>query len=90
MSLSQIAEGFYNNLKNKEQTLHEERMKICKKCKLLKKDPVFGSVCNSKLYLNVKTDETSLNPQKDFKNGCGCVLSSKTRVPSAHCPLDKW
>lgn len=45
----QIAEGFYNNITNKQQDLYRERIKICRKCKLLKIDDIFGEVCNSKL-----------------------------------------
>lgn len=90
MSIGQIAEGFYNNLTNKEEDLFDERIKICKQCKLLKQDNIFGEVCNSRLYLNPNTDETSKIPKEGFFRGCGCVLKAKTRVKYAKCPAGKW
>lgn len=86
----QIAEGFYNNITNKKQDLYRERIKICRKCKLLKIDDIFGEVCNSKLWINPETDETSTVKKKGFINGCSCILQSKARVPEAQCPIKKW
>ena len=90
MSISQIIEGSYNNLTNKKQDLYKARIKICRGCKLLRKDGAFGEVCNSRLYLNPETDEISKRNKPGFLQGCGCVLGSKTRVESAHCPTNKW
>lgn len=90
MSVGQIAEGFINNLTNREQSLYEKRIKICKGCKLLKIDSIFGEVCNSKLYLNPITDNISRIPKEGYKNGCGCFLKAKARVQHASCPLNKW
>lgn len=90
MSIGQIAEGFYNNVFDKEGDLLEERMKICKQCKLFKQDSVFGEVCNARLYLNPITDETSKLPKEGFLRGCGCVLKAKTRVKYSKCPVGKW
>lgn len=90
MSVSQIAEGFYNNATNKKEELFNERIEICKRCKLIKSDKIFGDICNSRLYLNPKTDETSKENKEGFLRGCGCVLKAKTRVESAHCPVGKW
>lgn len=87
--ISQIAEGFFNNVVNKEQALYEKRIEICRKCPLLKEDLIFGEVCTSKLYINNK-DEISKTPKEGFIKGCGCVMASKTRVDKAHCIINKW
>lgn len=47
--ITQIVEGTYNNLTNKKEDLYNQRIQICRGCKLLKKDNFFGEVCNSKL-----------------------------------------
>ena len=88
-TVSQIVKGFYNNIVNKEEDLFQSRIEICRKCKLHKDDPVFGEACNSNLYLNPVTDETSKTPKIGFYNGCGCILASKCRVPEAECPLKR-
>ena len=88
-SINQITKGFLNNVLNKEEELFNERIAVCRSCKLHKIDKVFGEVCNKRLWLNIKTDETSSTPKIGYKNGCGCVLKSKTRVPNSRCPLDK-
>lgn len=90
MSISQIAEGFYNNLVKNEQELFNYRIEICKQCKLFKKDNILGDICNSKLYLNPDTDEISTIRKKGFNKGCGCVLKAKCRVRSSVCPNNKW
>lgn len=87
--MNQIIEGTLNNMFNVKEGLFKERIEICKKCKLFKKHPTFGMVCNSKLYLNPTTDEISKTSKKGFKKGCGCILSSKTRVAGAKCPINK-
>jgi len=89
MSITQIIEGTYKNILNKDQELYNERIKICRKCKLLKDDSTFGEMCNSKLYLNPYTNETSEVPKPNYIKGCGCILASKCRVREAHCPLKK-
>lgn len=90
MSINQIAEGFYNNATNKREDLFESRISICRNCKLLKIDKLFGETCNARLYLDPITNETSLIPLKGYKKGCGCVLKAKTRVKNAECPVGKW
>lgn len=90
MSINQIIKGTYNNVLNKESILFEKRIKICKDCKLYKKDGVFGPECNSKLFLNPTTDDISYIPRKGYYKGCGCILRSKTRVIDTQCPLGKW
>jgi hypothetical protein len=90
MSIGQIVEGSYNNLTNKKEELYNERMKICRECKLMKMKGAFGEICNPRLYLNPDTNEVSKTPQEGFYRGCGCVLGSKTRVLRAKCPAKKW
>lgn len=90
MSIGQIIEGTLNNLTDKKRDLFEERMKICRECKLMRKDITFGEICNSRLYLNPETDEVRRKPAPGFHRGCGCVLGSKTRVKRAKCPAKKW
>jgi hypothetical protein len=89
MVAQQIAQGFYNALLKKEQSLYERRMMICRNCKLIKKDELFGEVCNGSLCLNKDTNETSDKEKEGYKCGCGCVLNSKTRVKEATCPVGK-
>lgn len=90
MSINQIIRGTVNNLLNKEEELYNQRINICHECKLLNKTKLFGEICNSNLYLNPITNEISVNPKEGFKNGCGCVIASKSRVKEAHCPVGKW
>lgn len=86
----QIAEGFFNNLTNRKEELFEERIKICRQCKLHYIDPVFGEMCNPTLYLNPETNEVSNKKREGFTGGCGCILNLKCRVPDANCPVNKW
>ena len=52
MSINQIVNGTIKNLLNKDEELFQERIVVCRKCKLLKKHAVFGEICNPSLYLN--------------------------------------
>lgn len=90
MAINQIIEGHYKKIMNKEDTLRDKRITICKSCKLYKIDDLLGEVCNKRLYLNPKTNETSVVKKDGFKNGCGCILQAKTRVKDAKCPINKW
>lgn len=89
-TINQIIEGTYNNITNKNEQMFVDRIKICRECPLIKRDSIFGEICNPSLYCNPKTNETSNKPRLGFYNGCGCVLRSKTRVQDAKCPLHKW
>ena len=40
----------------------EERLAICKKCKLVKLDTEYGPVCDSSKYMNPETGEVSRLP----------------------------
>lgn len=88
--INQILEGHKNNILNKNEDIYNERMKVCRSCKLYKDDIIFGAVCNKKLYLNPETNETSTTEKEGFTRGCGCSLSAKTRVSEARCPVNKW
>ena len=85
-----IIEGHLNELFNKEEDLSKQRIEVCKSCPLYKIDSILGEICNSKLYLNPETNQTSTYPRQGYYNGCGCRLSSKTRLTYAKCPLQKW
>lgn len=90
MPITDIVEGFYNSATNKKQDLYETRIQVCKSCKLYIKDKIFGARCNSKLFLDPKTDEVSKTRKSGFIRGCGCVLKAKCRVKQSKCPLRKW
>ena len=47
MIINQIAQGFYNSLLNKEEDLYQDRIKVCRDCKLYNEDEVFGEMCKS-------------------------------------------
>ena len=89
MSINQIAEGFFNSIFERKESLYEERIKICRNCPLIRIDKLFGEVCNPRLYIN-RNGDVSKHPQKGYVKGCGCILTSKTRVDSAHCIINKW
>lgn len=90
MNWTQIYKGTVNNLLKNNQATYEDRMKICRECKLLKKDEILGEICDSKKFLNPETNELSDTKKDGFYRGCGCILGSKTRVKEATCPLNKW
>ena len=77
MSLTQIYEGWKNNLlpeeKLKEQInqVSEERMSICNECKF-----------HSKNHKTIRPDAHCTH--------CGCTLSAKTKCLSCACPTEKW
>ena len=47
MLVQQIAQGFYNNLMNKEDELYQKRIAICRNCNLIRIDKIFGEECSS-------------------------------------------
>ena len=77
MSLTQIYEGWKNNLfpeeKLKEQIdqVAAERIAICNSCQF-----------HSKNHKTIRLDEHCTN--------CGCTLSAKTKCLSCACPINKW
>lgn len=76
--LSQIIEGWKNNLFPKEEL--KEIISISKKYRL--------SICNTCLK-HSKFHSTPLRPDEHCTE-CGCTLSAKTACLSCECPLKKW
>lgn len=85
-----ILEGTINNILDKEKELYSKRMKICRNCKLYSYNSGIAAICNPYLYLNSETNEISKTKKEGFYRGCGCILSSKTRVKNGKCPTNKW
>ena len=89
MEIGQIIEGNVNRFFGLNQDISEQRMRICKRCPLFKIK--FGeAICNNKLYYDVNTGDISTTPKDGYKNGCGCILKSKTAATDARCPVNKW
>ena len=82
-----IAEGWTNYALGKENELSEQRMKICRQCKLYN---VETDRCDSRRCLNLKTNELVQVPGKDVICGCNCVMQAKTRLERAKCIMSKW
>lgn len=68
----------------------EERLKICDKCPLCRKDPTWGPTCDSSKYMNKDTGEVSRIPRAGWVRGCGCKLNWRTKSPTARCIAGKW
>lgn len=85
-----IIDGHLKELFNKEEDLSKQRVNICKSCPLYKIDSILGEICNSKLYLNLETNQVSTYPRNGYYNGCGCRIQAKSRLITAKCPLNKW
>jgi hypothetical protein len=84
---TQIAKGHLNELLGRNKDFSEKRLKICEQCPLCKKDNKFlGWMCNSSIYMDIKTGETSPKYKIGYKNGCGCRLTAKTTLLNAKCP----
>ena len=64
-----------------------DRESICRKCPIC---DMANWVCNSKLYLNPKTNDISTVAKDGFIKGCGCNLTYKIKNPNKHCPAGKW
>ena len=89
MGLKAIIDGHVKEALGSNQSISESRMQICRECPLYKQSTV-GPVCNSRLWLNIDTNQVSNTKKPGFKNGCGCRLNAKTRLSYSHCPLKKW
>jgi hypothetical protein len=90
MGLNQIVDGHIKELLRQEQDLYESRIKICRGCKLMTKDKMFGEMCDKNKWINLSTGHISLVQLDGYVNGCGCRMSAKARIPEARCPLNKW
>lgn len=88
MEVFNILKGHYNELLGKNEDISNRRLQICYKCPLYKN--ILGGICNSNLWYNSNTGDVSDVKKDGYVNGCGCRLSSKTRVITAKCPNGKW
>ncbi len=88
MNLVDIANGTVKNIFNLNQDISNRRMQICYTCPLFLKK--LGGVCNSRLWLNPNNGDVSTIKKEGYLKGCGCLLKSKTRLPEAKCPVNKW
>lgn len=89
MELKQIVVGHVNEALNRQGSLAENRMKICKQCPLYKETSL-GPICNNRLYINIEDKvSVSIYPKVGYKRGCACRLSAKTRAPKAKCIVNK-
>lgn len=88
MNIKDIIQGHWNELIGNNSDISENRLKICYSCPLYSSK--LGGICNSNLWLNIDTEDISDIPKDGYKNGCGCRLRAKTKVPNEVCPLNKW
>ena len=88
MSIKDIIEGHINEALNKNKSLSEERLEICKKCPIIKYTTL-GPICDPDKWIN-KNGEVSLEKQPGFIKGCACRLNAKTRITTNHCVINKW
>lgn len=88
MEISNIIKGHWNELIGNNEDISKNRLKICYACPLY--SIKYGGICNSKLWLNPITGDVSTVQKDGYKNGCGCRIQAKTRLPNATCPLSKW
>jgi len=68
---------------------YEERIAICKSCKLHKVTYDGFIRCDSGKYMSEDGEETSYLPKKGFKRGCGCNQTLAARNPNKHCSFNK-
>lgn len=88
MNVGDILSGHIKELLNLGEDLSKNRLQICYSCPLYSKK--LGGSCNNKLWLNINTGDVSTTTKPGYRRGCGCRLSSKTRLANAVCPVGKW
>lgn len=88
MEVKNIVHGHINEIFNLNEDISKNRLKICYRCPLYSNK--LGGICNSRLWLDVNTGDVSVIMKPGYIKGCGCRLRSKTRLPNAKCPVDKW
>ncbi len=88
MNLVDIIDGTVKNALNINDELSKSRLRICYLCPLYSTKN--GGSCNNNLWLDPVTGDTSNVYKQGYKRGCGCILNSKTRIPHAVCPVNKW
>lgn len=89
MGIEAIVSGHVNEMLGLNQDISSNRLRICHKCPLLK-NTILGPICNSDLWIDVKTGDISATKKSGYKNGCGCRLKAKSTLPNASCPIGKW
>lgn len=86
-----IIQGHINEFLGNKKALAIPRRNICKKCPLYHINDFWGwAECNSHLYLNPKTNQTSETEKEGFIKGCGCRIEAKITVANEKCPTGKW
>lgn len=88
MELGNIIQGHWNEVMGRNKDMSERRLNICYSCPIY--STRLGGLCNNKLWLNPNTGDVSTTKKEGYKNGCGCRLQAKTKLPNAVCPLGKW
>lgn len=87
----QIIQGHFNEWFNLGEEISAKRIQICKKCPLYRQNtPGLGETCDSRKWLDPKTNNVSLEKKNGYIKGCGCRLRAKTTLPEAMCPASKW
>lgn len=86
---SDIIKGHVNEIFNNNEELYQARISICEQCPLITYTNL-GPICNNKLWINPKTNETSEEAKKGYVRGCSCRLNAKTRNKDNHCIINKW
>lgn len=89
--IKNIIEGHVNELLDVNSQIAAPRLKICKRCGLYHQNTFMGWMeCNSKLWLNPETNDTSIDAKDGYVKGCGCRILAKIRVAAESCPAGKW
>lgn len=88
----EIIEGHMNELyaiagmANKEDAkIFAVREKICNDCPLKT-----NNTCNTNMWIDPATMETSTVSKEGFARGCGCRLSAKQKSRYSKCPANFW
>lgn len=61
------------------------RQKICDDCPLK-----INNTCNTNMWIDPTTMETSTTGKQGFVRGCGCRLSAKQKSKYSKCPAGFW
>ncbi len=63
----------------------ENRLAICMQCAIYNRGR-----CDSSLWINPNTNETSDHAKIGYIRGCNCYINVKARNPNNHCVAGKW
>jgi len=88
--VNRVLVAHFNELTGKNKDIGKERMEICNRCPLLTDSSIWGPICNSSLFLNKETMDTSEEAKPGYIRGCGCRLNAKTKDLKSHCPTKQW